>query len=484
MGDPYISVVVAARNDDHGDNMLRRMQAFLDSWIVQAERLGLESEILVVEWNPPANRPRLLEELNLAGGGTVCRVRSVEVPASVHAAVPNAEAIPLHQMIAKNSGIRRARGEFVLATNLDIVFSREMMQFLAERRLEHGAIYRVDRYDVDCDIPPAAAGVDALLEHCRSRVVRLFTAENYLRCERGELISTEPDDIAAPGIDFGQGWMPVERHEDFRYRWASSPGRLVFHRPPGACLRIDAEVGPSQGGLPLCIEVAEDLGTVVARSELSGRCQLRLFIPDPIERGAFSINFQGQNMPLCPDLRMLHFRARGLWWEKDAGESDCWRLEVIETAPERNWSSTPSARARNVHNAAWLHANASGDFTLLSREDWFHLRGYPEFPIWPLHIDALFCYAAHHAGIRERVLREPAQIFHIEHRSGAGWSPEGEETISRRVSAKQVPVLDFDADLGRWVQQMRRWDAPVIFNLENWGLAGQELQELSLSGPA
>ena len=50
---PYLSLVVAARNDNHGGNMLARMQAFLDAWLVQSARYRLSSEIVVVEWNPP-----------------------------------------------------------------------------------------------------------------------------------------------------------------------------------------------------------------------------------------------------------------------------------------------------------------------------------------------------------------------------------------------------------------------------------------------
>jgi hypothetical protein len=35
---PYLSVVVTARNDDHGGNLLGRMQVFVDAWINQAKR--------------------------------------------------------------------------------------------------------------------------------------------------------------------------------------------------------------------------------------------------------------------------------------------------------------------------------------------------------------------------------------------------------------------------------------------------------------
>ena len=39
-------------------------------------------------------------------------------------------------MIAKNVGIRRARGRFMLATNIDIIFSNELVDWLASGPLE------------------------------------------------------------------------------------------------------------------------------------------------------------------------------------------------------------------------------------------------------------------------------------------------------------------------------------------------------------
>ena len=477
MAAPYLSVVVAARNDNHGGNMLARMQAFLDSWTVLAQRSGLDSEIVVVEWNPPADRPRLRDELRLPSKGA-CDVRFLEVPTALHATIPNAAAIPLHQMIAKNAGIRRARGQFVLATNLDIVCSRELMVFLAGRRLENGVMYRIDRYDVANDLPPFSEGVDALLDHCRDRVLRRFGAENVFRPEHGDWICTEADDIADHGIDFGRGWLAMERQGGFRYRWMLPSARILLERPAGAALLIDAEVGPSQDGAPLTVEVRDDAGAIVARTEISGCPRLRLRFPRELTSGGFNLNCEGRNIPLCPELRMLHLRVIGLHWEA-GDESSGWRLDTVDSRPGKDWSDTPAAPARDIPRSAWLHVNACGDFTLMSRDDWFHLRGYAELPIWPLHIDALFCYAAYHSGIREQVLRDPMRIYHVEHASGAGWSPEGEEALQRRIRARQVPVLDFDSDVAGWVQQMRRWNAPVIFNLENWGLRDQPLADLS-----
>ena len=51
---PYISMVVAARNDNHGGNMLGRMQACLDSWMFQAQRYDLRVDFSQPQ---PANSP-------------------------------------------------------------------------------------------------------------------------------------------------------------------------------------------------------------------------------------------------------------------------------------------------------------------------------------------------------------------------------------------------------------------------------------------
>ena len=73
------------------------------------------------------------------------------------------------------------------------------------------------------------------------------------------------------------------------------------------------------------------------------------------------------------------------------------------------------------------------------------------------------------------------RIFHIEHLSGAGWTPEGEQERTARIESKGVSVIPYQ-DLMRWIAQMRRFDAPVIFTRENWGLADIELPETTI-GP-
>jgi hypothetical protein len=487
---PYISLVVAARNDNHGGNMLSRMQGMLNSWISQATAYGLSSEIVIVEWNPPEDRPRLKDALSWPEGE--CQVRFIEVRPDVHARLPNSASIPLHQMIAKNVGIRRARGEFILATNLDIIFSAELMQFLAERSLETGRMYRMDRADVASDTP-ACPTVKELLEFCESHIRRVFAREGEFALSSDGLRHLDQQDIVTPdaGIRFGSGWSQVESSGDARYRWIGEQAELFIDpsHTGERSLVLDVEAGPSAGESPVSIAIQDDAGQPLAGSALSGRSVLRLHVPESHQPAKVVLSVRGADLPLTRHPRIVNLRATRLCWESTSGSADDepgpWRLDVSQTGPTFRWADTfeaPSPFAREIRNAAFLHTNACGDFTLLSRGDWFALRGYPEFPIWPMHIDALLCYAAHHAGIRETMLSEPLQIYHVEHSTGAGWTPEGEKARLARLAAKRVRELSYGS-VTQWIDLMRRYDAPAIFTREDWGLADLNLPE-STQSPA
>jgi hypothetical protein len=70
------------------------------------------------------------------------------------------------------------------------------------------------------------------------------------------------------------------------------------------------------------------------------------------------------------------------------------------------------------------------------------------------------------------------RIYHIEHGSGSGWTPDGQKALYARLAAKGIPVLD-NEDVLRWGAQMKQLRSPMIFNHEDWGLAELELKETS-----
>ncbi|UCG55078.1 MAG: hypothetical protein JSV32_02340, partial [Dehalococcoidia bacterium] len=170
--EPLLSVVVVSRSDDHGGNLLQRMQLFVSGWLEQAKKHNLSSELVIVEWNPLPDRPRLARALEWPKDNGACTVRIIEVPPEIHQRFKNADRLPLFQMIGKNVGIRRARGRFILATNIDILFSDELMQHFASGQLMPDRMYRIDRYDVPSDIP-SGVPIDEQLNYCRENVIRI-----------------------------------------------------------------------------------------------------------------------------------------------------------------------------------------------------------------------------------------------------------------------------------------------------------------------
>ncbi len=180
---PGVSIVVTARNDDHGGNLLHRMQLFVDGLSQQCQRFQLPAELILVEWNPPADRAPLAQALNWPPGSPL-KPRIITVPPAIHQRYRLAQRLPLYQMIAKNVGIRRASAPWVLATNIDILFSDGLMTGLAQGphayRLRPDFLCRADRWDVPAEVPPG--GIAGQLAWCRSHAIRV-----HRRCHSTDL---------------------------------------------------------------------------------------------------------------------------------------------------------------------------------------------------------------------------------------------------------------------------------------------------------
>jgi hypothetical protein len=536
---PYLSLVVTARNDDHGGSLLRRMQAFVNGWIGQSKRHGLSSELIVVDWNPPEERPPLIDALQWPPDTQPCQVRFIQVPPEVHQRYKHAAALPLYQMIAKNAGIRRSRGRFVLVTNIDIIFSDELISYLAEERLDPGRMYRIDRHDVMSDIPVDGT-VDAQLAYCNTHMIRVNAREGTFDLTPDGLRALGAEDIAGPdsGIIFGAGWHGVERYSPRQvFRWAGNDAEVMIRSPrvPATSLTFDLEPGPSAGAAPLRLKAIADDGTVLADADVCGGTRVEINVsPGGNAVRSFRIHVTGGGLPVPHDPRILNLRVFRCEWasrfqasfkpsvaatprtgllglytnlmslvNRMAQEEPVHltlsvpgsirrlaafyiaaggftgllrhglpRNQTRDEAPQSDLISIPPETA-----PVFLHTNACGDFTLMAREHWMDLRGYPEFDMYSFNIDSFLCYAAHHAGVREEMLSDPLRIYHIEHGTGSGWTPEGQARLFDRLRAKGIPWLEY-RDLVIWAEHMRRFDSPMIFNRENWGLAELELPEM------
>jgi hypothetical protein len=539
-----------------------------------------------------------------------CRVRILEVPPDLHRRYAQADALPLYQMMAKNAGIRRARGRFVLATNIDIIFSDELLGFLAERKLEPRRMYRIDRHDVMPEVP--IDGIEEQLAYCRTHLIRINAREGTFNLTPEGRRALSSSDIAAvdSGITFGPGWFPVEwASATENFRWAATYAELELAPPfPGARhLRLDIEPGPGAGNSPVEVLLSAK-GEQFARATLHSRGMLRVPVEGIAGEAPFVIRFRvlngGRSIPW--DTRILEFRVFRCAWdaetqdepimappgiqtqghdgdaetqERPIGQSSVpvgrapqppslWERfqrflamvahgEEVILVPVTVWpwvkralrfyvdsggltgllrrifgrekivapstpiaATPPSAISANPQQAALntigatplgeisaepqqaplntiattppseisanlqqaqLHTNGCGDFTLMALENWLDLRGYPEFDTFSMHLDSVFCFSAHYSGVVEEVLEEPLRIYHIEHGTGSGWTPEGQAKLFARIAERGLSMIENSEVIG-WAKQMQKFRCPMIFNLENWGLADFDLPETTVKG--
>ena len=654
---PYLSVVVTTRNDHHGVNPLGRFQAFVNCLIAQCRRVELPIELIVVEWNPPADRPPLRDVLHWPVD-PLCEIRIVQVPSHLHQTLKASDALPLFQMIAKNVGIRRARGEFVLSTNIDILLSNALVDAIARRDLQHGVMYRVDRHDVEADVP-VAAPLDELMEYCLTHQIRKNTRWGSFPLDSNGRPALWNDDIveSGAGIQLGNGWHMREGMTGSRWRWVTERAEVFLEPSPEARLlsvEVDANPLSADATVDFCVrdESGSELLPVTSIANVfRGPTTVQLTIES--SRDVRCLVFHGRTSAPGDALALYElrdhmvYRVRRIYWDSNTPRFqyllEGWRvspdgkarvalaergmsvvtspaplLYAIEYGPitaatpgplhfwitlrlasgtvaiqalhrdrkgflpttnrffskgddvyeceslvdveegEQFWlvisnaceddqrpsrftilefhGSVPQDRAMDVAALKetravqlkskvkrWigrepasppsppddvadvespktsvvsatssfegfmakfrpdcLHLNACGDFQLMSRRDWHELRGFAEFEMYSMNIDGLFGHTAYYAGVREHAFAEPACVYHIEHESGSGWTPEGENKLRKRIEVRGIGWLD-STTVTMLATFMKSVGRPMLFNSADWGFAQHQLPETVLS---
>lgn len=149
---PYLSVVVATRDDKHGGNPEARLKAALSVYKKQTEKLKFPIEFIIVDWNSPEKSAGIFPKVrSWALNSDFLKIRVMKISEKIHRGLDDAK-IPFYQMIAKNVGIRRAKGKFILASNIDIFLDDNLIKFLSEKKLSSKRMYRSDRVDLDYEI--------------------------------------------------------------------------------------------------------------------------------------------------------------------------------------------------------------------------------------------------------------------------------------------------------------------------------------------
>jgi hypothetical protein len=136
---PKVTAVVVGRNDDYMPDFAERLQATI-GW----NSRYLAQETIFVEWNPPADRELLGPVLadHLPG------LRAYVVDPEIHRQLCENAKVPLLEFHAKNVGIRRARSEWVVATNADAAFGPDAIRTIMETNLTEDLVWSAERIDI------------------------------------------------------------------------------------------------------------------------------------------------------------------------------------------------------------------------------------------------------------------------------------------------------------------------------------------------
>jgi hypothetical protein len=246
-------------------------------------------------------------------------------------------------------------------------------------------------------------------------------------------------------------------------------------------LVVVVEPGPGVGYGPFELLLKDEEGNNVACVPVAGWQVIELPLPlKPGETQVLRLTLEGGDLPAARDPRLLNFRVFWCGWSKLAAlANDVCDQEQAGLTAGGEMDFAHETAAANCSVPVFLHTNGCGDFTLMAREHWSDLRGYPEFDVFSMNLDAMLCYAAHYGGFCEEILSEPMRIYHIEHQAGSGWTPEGQAKLFERLAAQGLPFIDYQEVVG-WAAQMRRFNCPMIFNRDNWGLADWSLTETVL----
>ncbi len=237
---PYLSVVAVAEGSE--------APGFAERWTEQAGRHGLSSEVIQVAADSRS----------------------------------------------RNSGIRRARGEFVLATTADTVFSEELIGFLASRRLQKNRLYRADRYDAS----------------------RVWAREGVFPLTGEGLRANSAEDITAAGsgIHFGPGWFPAARLAGRMGRFLGNDAEVALPGMPRrwAAMDLEVEPGPGVGRPPATLQAIDSRGRVAAEWEIARRTALRIWIPPAEDGGMQRFRLRAPRGGLATPLDLHIFNLRCL----------------------------------------------------------------------------------------------------------------------------------------------------------------------------
>lgn len=243
---PYVSFVIAGRNDDYGGDFNDRLSNSVNQLSYLVEKFGLPAEYVVVNYNPIAEKPPLAGAIRWPQQRKHLRIRIITVSNEQHRQHENPQVrkpLPFYEYLAKNSGIRRAKGEFICAANPDILFHPRMIEWMSHKPLRGNCYYRTDRCDFKKPQAPAPADAADFIKWLKPSIYRTYLKGNHydeqlpfgltlpvLRLYNRGLLKLELFFSRYPRLGVGLGWVINYHNAEYRFHCNVSGDFMMMHR--------------------------------------------------------------------------------------------------------------------------------------------------------------------------------------------------------------------------------------------------------------
>jgi hypothetical protein len=165
---PFLSLVVGGRNDNHNGDFDLRAEVALRHNAALLNQTGLPWELVWVEWNSFEDRPAFFTRIR----PWIPSVRAVVVPQVLHNHLCDNPSIGVMQFHAKNVGIRRARGEWILSLNADTYLTRDVLRHF-HGNLQSDTFYLAERVDFDSAALACAPSEYPVADLAERQIVRV-----------------------------------------------------------------------------------------------------------------------------------------------------------------------------------------------------------------------------------------------------------------------------------------------------------------------
>ena len=139
-----LSAVVVTRNDNYGGDLNDRATYCLNSLIDTFD------EVILIDWNSPNNRPLLWDiDKNIKFRGNL---KHIVITPEVASMLTNEDshAQVCCETLGRNIGIRRATGDYIVSTNIDVIAPRrDQLEKTINNDLNKNTFYTISRRHIE-----------------------------------------------------------------------------------------------------------------------------------------------------------------------------------------------------------------------------------------------------------------------------------------------------------------------------------------------